>query len=125
MAELTHIDGAGNARMVEVGEKPVTRREAVAEGFVRMSPMALAAVVERTARKGDVLGVAQLGGVGFTMSLFVTGLAFSDQEHIAEAKLGILVGSTVAAVVGLWILSRTLPAAPPKGARAAMHNAGH
>jgi cyclic pyranopterin monophosphate synthase len=63
MAELTHIDGAGNARMVEVGEKPVTRREAVAEGFVRMSPMALAAVVERTARKGDVLGVAQLAGI--------------------------------------------------------------
>ena len=77
------------------------------------------------ARWGQLLGVAQLGGVGFTMSLFVTGLAFSDQEHIAEAKLGILVGSTVAAVVGLWILSRTLPAAPPKGARAAMHNAGH
>ncbi len=63
MPELTHVDHAGNARMVEVGEKPVTRREAVAEGFVRMSPTALAAVVERTARKGDVLGVAQLAGI--------------------------------------------------------------
>ena len=63
MAELTHIDGAGNARMVEVGDKPITRREAVAEGFVKMSPEALAAVVERRAKKGDVLAVAQLAGI--------------------------------------------------------------
>jgi cyclic pyranopterin phosphate synthase len=63
MDELSHVDGAGNARMVEVGDKPVTRREAVAEGFVRMSPQALAAVTARTAKKGDVLGVAQLAGI--------------------------------------------------------------
>ncbi len=49
--------------MVDVGEKEVTRREAVAEGFVRMSPEALAAVVERRARKGDVLTIAQVAGI--------------------------------------------------------------
>jgi len=63
MAELTHVGPSGDARMVEVGEKAVTRREAVAEGYVRMSAEALAAVVERRAQKGDVLGVAQIAGI--------------------------------------------------------------
>lgn len=60
---LTHVDAAGNARMVEVGEKAVTRRSATAEGWVRLGAEALAAVVERRAKKGDVLGVAQIAGI--------------------------------------------------------------
>lgn len=64
MSELTHIDAQGNARMVEVSDKPITRREAVAEGFIKMSAEALQKVVERTAGKGDVLAVAQLAGIG-------------------------------------------------------------
>ncbi|MCB9696994.1 MAG: cyclic pyranopterin monophosphate synthase MoaC [Alphaproteobacteria bacterium] len=63
MPELTHVDARGDARMVEVGEKDVTRREATAEGFVRLGPEALAAVVERTAKKGDVLAIAQLAAI--------------------------------------------------------------
>ncbi|GDX78952.1 cyclic pyranopterin monophosphate synthase accessory protein [Deltaproteobacteria bacterium] len=63
MPELTHLSPAGDARMVEVGEKAVSRREAVAEGFVRMSAEALAAVVERRAKKGDVLLIAQIAGI--------------------------------------------------------------
>lgn len=63
MPKLSHVDDHGNARMVHVGEKAVTRREALAEGFVRMSPAALSAVTERTAKKGDVLAVAQLAGI--------------------------------------------------------------
>ncbi len=63
------------------------------------------------ARWGQLLGAAQLGGIGFTMSLFVTGLAFDDPAAVAQAKLGILVGSTLAAVLGLWLLGRALPAA--------------
>ncbi|MCA9491273.1 MAG: cyclic pyranopterin monophosphate synthase MoaC [Myxococcales bacterium] len=63
MPELTHVDSRGDARMVEVGDKPVTRREATAEGFVRLGPEALAAVVERTAKKGDVLAIAQLAAI--------------------------------------------------------------
>lgn len=60
---LTHVDAAGNARMVEVGEKAVTRRVATAEGFVRMGAEALATVREGRAKKGDVLFVAQLAGI--------------------------------------------------------------
>jgi cyclic pyranopterin phosphate synthase len=60
---LTHVDSAGNARMVDVAEKAVTARRATAEGWVRMGPVALAQVRSRAAKKGDVLGVAQLAGI--------------------------------------------------------------
>lgn len=63
MPELTHLDERGDARMVDVGDKPVTRRSATAEGFVRLGPDALAAVVERRAKKGDVLAIAQLAAI--------------------------------------------------------------
>ncbi|MDP2309560.1 MAG: cyclic pyranopterin monophosphate synthase MoaC [Pseudomonadota bacterium] len=59
---LTHIDEAGNARMVEVGEKAVTRRSATAEGWVRLSEEALAHA-RHGSKKGDVLGVAQVAGI--------------------------------------------------------------
>ena len=49
--------------MVEVGEKAVTRRSATAEGWVRLSAEALAQVVERRAKKGDVLMIAQIAGI--------------------------------------------------------------
>jgi cyclic pyranopterin phosphate synthase len=60
---LTHTDAAGNARMVDVGDKPVTERIAVAEGSIALSAEALRAVVERSAKKGDVLAVAQIAGI--------------------------------------------------------------
>jgi len=63
MARLTHVDPQGDAHLVDVGEKPLTRREAVAEGFVTLGAEAMAAVVERGARKGDVLATAQLAGI--------------------------------------------------------------
>lgn len=52
-----------------------------------------------------IFGVAWLGGIGFTMSLFVSQLAFSDPHFVEEAKLGILTGSAIAAVIGLLWLS--------------------
>lgn len=61
--ELTHIDAEGNARMVDVGGKPITAREAVAAGRIRMTPAARAAIVEQRVKKGDVLAVAQLAGI--------------------------------------------------------------
>ena len=61
--ELTHIDPAGNARMVDVGDKPDTRRTAVAEGFITMSPDCFAVIAAGRAKKGDVLGVAQVAGI--------------------------------------------------------------
>ena len=60
---FTHVDAAGNARMVDVGEKAVTHRTAVAVGRVTMSPECFAAVAVGRAKKGDVLGVAQVAGI--------------------------------------------------------------
>lgn len=61
--KLTHFDEAGQAHMVDVGAKPVTDRVATAVGLVIMSPETLAHVLDGTAKKGDVLGVARLAGI--------------------------------------------------------------
>ena len=63
MSKLTHIDDQGRARMVDVSDKPATAREAVATGFVRMSPETLDLAVSGQGRKGDVRAVAELAGV--------------------------------------------------------------
>ena len=63
MSELTHIDPAGNAVMVDVGGKDVTERLATAEGYVTMAAATLARIAARDLAKGDVLGVAQLAGI--------------------------------------------------------------
>lgn len=63
MAEFTHIDSAGNAQMVDVSEKNITNRTAIAVGFIRMSPECFEAVAQGRAKKGDVLGVAQVAGI--------------------------------------------------------------
>ncbi|HEY7842118.1 MAG TPA: cyclic pyranopterin monophosphate synthase MoaC [Bradyrhizobium sp.] len=60
---LTHIDAGGEARMVDVSEKPATERTAVAEGRVVMSKATLELVVSGHAKKGDVLGVARVAGI--------------------------------------------------------------
>ncbi|MDD2213779.1 MAG: cyclic pyranopterin monophosphate synthase MoaC [Oscillospiraceae bacterium] len=60
---LTHIDEQGNAHMVEVGAKAVTHREAVAAGTISLNEAAFTAVREHRAKKGDVLGVAQVAGL--------------------------------------------------------------
>ena len=59
---LTHLDGAGRARMVDVGDKTESRRTAVAEGLVRMSAAAFEAVRAQAVAKGDVLRVAEVAG---------------------------------------------------------------
>ena len=63
MSGLTHFDEAGNAVMVDVSEKDVTARVAVAEGRVVMAPATLAAIRDRGIAKGDVLAVARLAGI--------------------------------------------------------------
>jgi len=59
----THFDAKGRARMVDVGRKRPTAREAVARGRIEMSAEALASVVSGTVAKGDVLGVARIAGI--------------------------------------------------------------
>ena len=61
--DFTHIDRNGNAVMVDVSEKAATERTAVARGRIRMSRQCFEAVKNRTAKKGDVLGVAQIAGI--------------------------------------------------------------
>jgi cyclic pyranopterin phosphate synthase len=63
MTRLTHIDETGRARMVDVSDKAVTTREAVAEGRVRMAPATLALALSGDGKKGDVRAVAEIAGV--------------------------------------------------------------
>jgi cyclic pyranopterin monophosphate synthase len=63
MSDLTHLDSEGTARMVDVGDKPVTGRRAVARAVVRMAPETAAAVAAGDAPKGDVLGTARIAGI--------------------------------------------------------------
>ena len=60
---FTHLDGAGRPRMVDVGDKAVTRRVAVAEGHIRTLPETLDAIVNGRGVKGNVLLVAELAGI--------------------------------------------------------------
>lgn len=60
---LTHLDAHGAARMVNVGEKPVTARLARARATIRMAPATAAAIREATLKKGDALSVARLAGI--------------------------------------------------------------
>ena len=62
-SNLSHLDEAGRARMVDVGGKDVTRREAVAEGYVIMRPETLRAIAEERVPKGEVLGTARVAGI--------------------------------------------------------------
>lgn len=60
---LTHTDKEGRAKMVDVGDKPITRRTATASGFVRMAATTLEAIREHRTPKGDPLEVARVAGI--------------------------------------------------------------
>lgn len=63
MSGLTHLDEAGAARMVDVGDKAETRREATATGRIDMSRAAAAAIRDGLVKKGDVLATARIAGI--------------------------------------------------------------
>lgn len=63
MAELTHFDNQGQARMVDVGEKPATHRCAIASGRILMQPHTLALIQSSNSAKGDVLGIARIAAI--------------------------------------------------------------
>jgi cyclic pyranopterin monophosphate synthase len=63
MSDFTHLDAQGRAKMVHVGDKPPIRREATAEGDVKMSPATLRAIVDNSVAKGEVLAVARIAGI--------------------------------------------------------------
>ena len=60
---LNHFNSAGEAHMVDVGDKAVTQRQAICEGHIWMLPETLALIMNGTAKKGDVLGIARIAGI--------------------------------------------------------------
>ena len=63
MGKLSHMDSQGNAKMVDVGDKPLRQRCAVARGGVRVAPNTLQLITKGGHRKGDVLSVARIAGI--------------------------------------------------------------
>ncbi len=63
MSELTHFNQAGEAHMVDVGDKAVTQRTAVAEGWIAMHSQTLALIADGGHKKGDVLGIARVAAI--------------------------------------------------------------
>jgi cyclic pyranopterin phosphate synthase len=63
MSKLTHLDTQGNAHMVDVGDKAVSQRVAVASGQIRMAPATLSLIAGGGHKKGDVLAVARIAGI--------------------------------------------------------------
>lgn len=61
--KLTHLDDQGKAQMVDVGQKQVTAREAVAEGYVLLQPKTLQAITAGSVPKGEVLNTARIAGI--------------------------------------------------------------
>jgi cyclic pyranopterin phosphate synthase len=106
---LTHLDEHGAARMVDVGDKPVTARRAVAQAVVRMSPETAAAVQAGDAPKGDVLGTARIAGIqaakrtGELIPLcHPVGLDFVDVEAATDPDQG-----TVTLIATASVTART------------------
>ena len=109
MDKLTHFSDAGRARMVDVAEKPHTRRAAVASGVLRMRPETLARIRNGSIAKGDVLTVADVGAVMaakrtsdiipmcHTLALAGVEVVFSD---VAEPDAGGCVGIKVVTTTG-------------------------
>jgi cyclic pyranopterin monophosphate synthase len=102
---LTHLDEHGDARMVDVGGKPVAERRAVARALVRMSPATAATVAAGDAPKGDVLGTARIAGVlaakktGELIPLcHPIGLDHVDVEASIDAAAGTVTLTATAAV---------------------------
>ena len=63
MDRLSHVDGKGNARMVDVGQKKIQRRRARARGLIRMSASTVRAIREDQVKKGNVLAAARIAGI--------------------------------------------------------------
>jgi cyclic pyranopterin monophosphate synthase len=103
MSKLTHLNARGEAHMVDVSDKAVTSRTAIAQGFVAMSAATLALVAAGTAKKGDVLATARIAGImaakrtheliPLCHPLAITKATVDFQ--IADAPVGIRVTATV------------------------------
>jgi cyclic pyranopterin phosphate synthase len=102
---LTHLDEHGDARMVDVGGKPVTERRAVAQAIVRMAPETARLVADNDAPKGDVLATARLAGIlaakrtGELIPLcHPIGLDHVDVDATVDAPAGVVTLTATASV---------------------------
>ena len=116
--KLTHIDEAGNVVMVDVGGKPVTEREAVAQGFITLQAETLARIYDGSLPKGNVLETARLAGIMaakrtaeliplcHTLLLNVVDIAFQRQENSLLIRASVrLSGQTGAEMEALTAVS--------------------
>ena len=86
--------------------------------FSWLAARAGVAALPRDATWGTLHGVSCLGGIGFTMSLFIANLAFAGTAHLDDAKIGILIASSIAGVTGWTFLNRTFSRAEKRASRA-------
>ena len=63
MTQLTHFNQSGDAHMVDVGEKAITQRTAITEGYIEMRAETLKLIIEGGHKKGDVLAIARIAGI--------------------------------------------------------------
>lgn len=125
MSELSHFDAHGASRMVDVGDKPVTKRQARASGRVRMRPETVALIRDRRVVKGDVLEVARLAGImaakrtaelvplchPLAMDSVVVRFEFPDDETVvveAEARATARTGVEMEALVAVSVAALTI-----------------
>lgn len=97
---LTHLDGQGNARMVDVAEKAETTRTARAEGFIEMAPETLALVETGATPKGDVLATARIAGI---MAAKRTHELIPLCHPLALTKAAVLIEPRHAPATGLYV----------------------
>jgi cyclic pyranopterin phosphate synthase len=125
-AKLSHLDEAGAARMVDVSDKAVTARSAVAEGFVAMQPETLDLILGGKAPKGDVLATARIAGIMAAkktheliplchpLPLTQVTIAFEPSREpsglrvLAEAKVGGKTGVEMEALTAVTVACLTL-----------------
>ena len=88
MSELTHFNEQGRAKMVDVTEKAVTHRIAVAAGEIHMAPETLEKIKAGTMKKGDVLAVAQVAGIQAAVQPVQTGLPQGSSQLREQGAVG-------------------------------------
>lgn len=115
MSRLSHLDEHGAARMVDVGAKPIQRREAVAEGFVVLNAKTVRAIADGSVPKGDVIATARIAGIMAAkrcgeliplchpLPLESTSVDFTlpDASGDGDVRLGIRARATITAKTGI------------------------
>jgi cyclic pyranopterin phosphate synthase len=96
--DLTHLDASGHARMVDVGDKPVTAREAVAEGRVRMAAQTLKKALDGDSKKGSVRAAAQFAGI-MAAKRTAELIPLCHQVALSSVKVEIMVDEAASALV--------------------------